>query len=538
MSSQGVESTLLHPKTQFQPALLQAEDSRDESLLLELIKQLKPGMTKIAGQMARAAGRIASFKSWEILSKKYVEDPKITDTLAIAARFPENGFPKAGVFEILKTFPSSPVVVETMLYLNLKEAFQYAITLSHNQSVIASNLWRSKDFLTPEILKTYYKKYPRATIYSVYRSRTKGIIKAEEIKEANLENRAYGCLVCDNPEVFLKDPAWQVRISAVKASNSIQAAIPLLEDDHELVRVAALRVYLNNSGDPVRINPDLLNPMQAEIMVSILKNTTLTKTIFSKKGLFSEVAAPYMNAEDRNLVISGHVSEKARIMFMENQWGKGKSRSYAKEIFQKKDSAYALQYLLYQKEGVDKEEIVRLARSKGNFNSELRDFGYLKPSSRKRPLIFYRALMKKISTYRGFEIVTDKGTIRCDFFNRDAPLTCFNFISLAEKKYFNRLFFHRIIPAFVSQDGDPSGTGSGGPGYSIPCEYNEIQYDREGRVGMALAGKDTGGSQYFITHLATPHLNHQYTIFAQVVSGIDTLADLCQYDHITEIRLY
>jgi len=176
ISSQGLESTLLQPKTQFQPALLQAEESRDESLLLELIEHLKPGMTKIAGQLARAAGRISSFKSWEILSKRYVGDPKITDTLAITARFPESGFPKARVFEILKTFPSSPIMVETILYLNLKEAFQYALALTHNQSVIASNLWRSKDFLTPEILKTYYKKYPRATIYSIYRSRTKGII--------------------------------------------------------------------------------------------------------------------------------------------------------------------------------------------------------------------------------------------------------------------------------------------------------------------------------------------------------------------------
>jgi cyclophilin family peptidyl-prolyl cis-trans isomerase len=428
--------------------------------------------------------------------------------------------------------------VETLLYLNLKEAFQFALTQTQYQSVIASNLWRAKDCLTPEIVKTYYQKTPREAVYSAYRSRTKDVVRAEEIKSTDLETRYYGCLVCDYPETFLKDPAWQVRISAVNACNSIQAALPLLEDDHELVRTAALRVYLKKNGDPARINTDLLNPMQAEIMISALKKPALAKIFFNKKGLFSEISAPYLDSGDVNLVMSGSVSDKARIRFMENHWGKDKSRAYAKDIFKKRNSSYALQYLLYQEDGVDKEAIVRIAREKGRFNSELQDFGYFKPVQKNRPLIFYQALLKKISGYRGFKIVTEKGTIHCDFFHRAAPQTCFNFITLVEKQYFNRVFFHRVIPAFVSQDGDPTGTGSGGPGYSIPCEYNEIEYDRIGRVGMALAGKDTGGSQYFITHLATPHLNHQYTIFAQVVSGIDLLAELCQYDYIMEIKLY
>ncbi len=538
VSSPGQGTKVNNQEKKILAELLQAEDSRDEIQLVKLIAQLKTGMSEIAEQMAHAAGRIPSFKSWQILSKKYTHNRNVTDFLAIAARYPENGFPIEKVLEILKTFPLSAVMVETLLYLNIKEAFQYALSLKEFQPTVAANLWRSKDHLTPDILKSYYEKYPRATIYSIYRSRTTGIIKTGGISNLDLTNRYYGCLVCDHPEVFLKDPAWQVRISAVKASNSVAAATVLLDDPHELVRAAALQVYLKNNGNPMQINPDQLNPMQAEILASISKDKIVIKNIFDKTGLFSEVSAPFLSKQDLKLVMSSGLSDKAKIMFLENQWGKEKSVSYAKDIFQKNDSAFALQYLLYQQEGIDKEEIVRMARAKDKFNSELRDFGYFKPAPPRRPIIFYQALLSRITKYQGFEIKTEKGSIRCKFFLRAAPMTCFNFIILVEKQFFNHVYFHRVIPAFVSQDGDPSGTGSGGPGYSISCEYNQIKYDQGGRVGMALAGKDTGGSQYFITHLATPHLNHNYTIFAQVISGMELLAEICQYDRIKKIMLF
>ncbi|MCK4835571.1 MAG: hypothetical protein KAT17_02995, partial [Candidatus Aminicenantes bacterium] len=201
-------------EVKIQAELLQAEDSRDETRLVKLIARLKTGMSEIAEQMAQATGRIPSFKSWQILSKRYAHNRNITDALAITARYPENGFPKEKVLEILKTFPLSADMVETLLYLNIQEAFQHALSLKEFQSTVAANLWRSKDYLTPDILKSYYEKYARATIYSIYRSRTTGIIKTGEISNLGLTNRYYGCLVCDHPEALLKDPAWQVRISA------------------------------------------------------------------------------------------------------------------------------------------------------------------------------------------------------------------------------------------------------------------------------------------------------------------------------------
>ena len=155
--SPGQESGLIQSEFQFQASLLQVEESRDEFQLLKLIKYLKPERTEIAKQLARAAGRISSFKSWKILSKRYARNREITDTLAIAARFPESDFPKTRTFEILKTFPPSGILAETLLHLNLKDALQHALTLKQYLSSIAANLWRSKDHLTPELLKAFYK---------------------------------------------------------------------------------------------------------------------------------------------------------------------------------------------------------------------------------------------------------------------------------------------------------------------------------------------------------------------------------------------
>src|SRR6185369_1470016 len=101
-----------------------------------------------------------------------------------------------------------------------------------------------------------------------------------------------------------------------------------------------------------------------------------------------------------------------------------------------------------------------------------------------------------------------------------APQTVRNFVKLARSGYFDGHPFHRVVPDFVIQDGDPTGTGSGGPGWSIRCEYNHRRYDA-GMVGMALSGKDTGGSQYFITLSPQPHLDGRYTIFGRVTRGLE-----------------
>jgi cyclophilin family peptidyl-prolyl cis-trans isomerase len=137
---------------------------------------------------------------------------------------------------------------------------------------------------------------------------------------------------------------------------------------------------------------------------------------------------------------------------------------------------------------------------------------------------------------RGAVLHTSAGDIEWAFDSREAPQTVRNFIRLARKGYFDSTAIHRVVPNFVIQDGDPSGTGSGGPGYTIRCEYNRLRYDA-GMVGMALSGKDTGGSQWFITHSPQPHLNGRYTIFAHVTAGMDVVNRVVQGDRVLKVDI-
>ncbi len=134
-------------------------------------------------------------------------------------------------------------------------------------------------------------------------------------------------------------------------------------------------------------------------------------------------------------------------------------------------------------------------------------------------------------------IDTSKGTIQVELAVIDAPRTVANFIALARKNYFRGVQLHRVVPDFVVQDGDPRGDGEGGPGYTIRDEINQRPYLR-GTVGMALDWADTGGSQFFITHSPQPHLDGRYTVFGQVISGMDVVDRLQQWDTIERIRVW
>lgn len=131
-------------------------------------------------------------------------------------------------------------------------------------------------------------------------------------------------------------------------------------------------------------------------------------------------------------------------------------------------------------------------------------------------------------------ISTQKGDIELELWPKDSPLTVSNFIYLIKKGYYKNFLFHRVVSDFVIQGGDPSGTGWGGPGYSIPCEYNDKPFIR-GSIGMATAGKDTGGSQFFICHSEQPHLNRRYTNFGIVKNGIEVVDKITKDDKILNI---
>jgi cyclophilin family peptidyl-prolyl cis-trans isomerase/HEAT repeat protein len=130
---------------------------------------------------------------------------------------------------------------------------------------------------------------------------------------------------------------------------------------------------------------------------------------------------------------------------------------------------------------------------------------------------------------------TDRGTLTIELLAAEAPLTVAAFIDLVERRYFDGTRWHRVVPNFVVQDGDPRGDGWGGPGFSLRDEINPVRY-QTGSVGMALSGPDTGGSQYFITHSPQPHLDGIYTIFGQVISGGGVLDQIGQGDRIRSIH--
>lgn len=148
--------------------------------------------------------------------------------------------------------------------------------------------------------------------------------------------------------------------------------------------------------------------------------------------------------------------------------------------------------------------------------------------------LFYQRVAARLNKKVTATIHTSKGQIKLELFPQDAPITVDSFITLARKGFFNNLTFHRVVPNFVIQGGDPRGDGEGGPGYQMRCEINTRAYTR-GAVGMALSGKDTGGSQFFITHSPQPHLDGGYTVFGRVTSGMDAVDRIARGDVIRKI---
>jgi cyclophilin family peptidyl-prolyl cis-trans isomerase len=132
---------------------------------------------------------------------------------------------------------------------------------------------------------------------------------------------------------------------------------------------------------------------------------------------------------------------------------------------------------------------------------------------------------------------TDKGEIVIQLFPDKAPITVNSFVFLAQNGWFDGIIFHRVLTGFVAQSGDPSGTGYGGPGYAFRNEINDLKYDKEGMVGMANAGADSNGSQFFITLKAVPELDGSYTVFGQVVQGMDVLKKLTPRDPMSSSEL-
>jgi cyclophilin family peptidyl-prolyl cis-trans isomerase len=149
-------------------------------------------------------------------------------------------------------------------------------------------------------------------------------------------------------------------------------------------------------------------------------------------------------------------------------------------------------------------------------------------------LDLYRQIVQRTRRQRTVEVRTSRGSFRLRLDCAQAPRTCLNFLELAGQHFYDGLQFHRVVPDFVVQAGDPRGDGFGGPGYTLRDEINRLRY-RRGVVGMALAGADTGGSQFFIALSAQPHLDGGYTAFGEVISGLEVLDAIEAGDRIESI---
>ena len=133
-------------------------------------------------------------------------------------------------------------------------------------------------------------------------------------------------------------------------------------------------------------------------------------------------------------------------------------------------------------------------------------------------------------------IETKKGNIVLELFDDDAPNTVENFVKLIDQGFYNGLTFHRVIPNFMIQGGCPKGNGTGGPGYKIKCEINPRKHTK-GALSMAHAGKNTGGSQFFITHSPQPHLDGVHTVFGQVTEGMEVVNKIKNNDVMTKVTV-
>ena len=135
-------------------------------------------------------------------------------------------------------------------------------------------------------------------------------------------------------------------------------------------------------------------------------------------------------------------------------------------------------------------------------------------------------------------VKTDKGDIEGVLYPSKAPVTVANFLNLAKRGYYNDLKFHRVIPDFMIQGGDPTGTGSGGPGYRFEDECTpELKHDKPGIFSMANAGPGTNGSQFFVTHVATPWLDGKHTVFGSVTKGQEVVNAIAKGDKIVKIEI-
>jgi len=294
--------------------------------------------------------------------------------------------------------------------------------------------------------------------------------------------------------------------------------------------LSLLRALLNNASTPALAMPDVLRAFAA-----------------FKPDDLSEVLRARFNADD--VIVRATAAELLGEVAPDSTITKALAAALPRALKDEmNDAALAILDALAKQKNDDAATMIKSVLSAPDHLVRRRAVALLKvgnpPSTndaqtvntQNRPIDYTRALARAGSASVRAVVTTDKGAFTIELLSEDAPLTVDNFVMLARRKYFDSITFHRVVPNFVIQGGDPRGDGNGGPGYQIRCEINSVPYER-GAVGMALSGKDTGGSQWFVTHSPQPHLDGGYTVFGRVVEGMEIVDRIARGDLIRSVRV-
>lgn len=323
---------------------------------------------------------------------------------------------------------------------------------------------------------------------------------------------------------FARAPEWRTRMAAARAFGVLGLPQPglrtLARDADPRVAAAALESAVAAAGDrPETIRSLLIEgTASADVMVRAAALNGVAK--LPEPAVLPMLLDAYARAQTDTLNDAALAAVGA-IAALQRRAGSGATAFFAR----------------FPRSG-DPVVRVRVARELGSGG-----WGAPIPIETNRSESDYQALVERwvVGVAAGHppsvQVVTDSGTFEIELFARDAPLTVDNFVRLARSGYFSGQEWPRVVANFVVQGGDPRGDTSGGPGYAIRDEINRHRYTR-GTLGMALSGPDTGGSQWFVTHSAQPHLDGGYTVFGRVTAGMDVVDRTAVGDRIREIRVF
>ncbi len=349
---------------------------------------------------------------------------------------------------------------------------------------------------------------------------------------------------------FLGDPLPTVRLAALQGfakredDTFLTVMSGLDPDAHWSVR-AGLATILG-SKDPERSLPRL-TPMLADPDARVVTAVLTAMTKLKAPGL-ANILVEHLTKDDVGIRTTaatniGELKPEGGAEALVAAYKRGESdlvidtRAAALEALAKYDAAAALPTLRTALADKDWAVRVKAADLLKALDPTVETARAIRPAPASSSVSYENAWLTDPPVSPHVYIETEKGTIEIELDVLDAPITSRNFITLARKGYFDGLTFHRVVPDFVIQGGDPRGDGEGGPGYTIRDELNQEPYLR-GTVGMALAWRDTGGSQFFITHGPQPHLDARYTVFGRVVSGIEVVDAINQWDVMQRVRVW